>query len=516
MTVIRFSDLCAQGAVAGKRVFIRADLNVPQDDNGAITEDTRIRASVACIQMALDAGAAVMVTSHLGRPTEGAFKLADSLVPVARRLSELLNRPVPLLGNWLGGVPVAPGQVVLLENCRINVGEKKNNEALARQMAELCDIFVHDAFGTAHRAEASTYGIAEFAKVACAGPLLAAEMDAISKALANPKRPLVAIVAGSKVSTKLTILKSLSANVDQLIVGGGIANTFMLASGLQIGKSLAEPDLLAEAKAVIEAMKVRGAAVPIPMDVVTAKTFAADAPATTKAATDVADDDLILDIGPKTAAALAQQLKAAGTIVWNGPVGVFEFAAFENGTRVLAQAIAQSSAFSIAGGGDTLAAIAKYGIEKDIGYISTGGGAFLEVLEGKTLPAFEVLTRRGQMQATPMVVAPSLDIARGVSMMGSEASLAKILKTVASNMTGSVPEMAAALAAGDVAKANALLHAIKGYVPIFATDALVDQVTRVEKISKTEPLAVVEPLFAVLLPQLDGLLKEIGVFLAQN
>jgi len=489
---------------------------VPQDDSGGITEDTRIRASVACIQMALDAGAAVMVTSHLGRPTEGTFKLADSLVPVARRLSELLNRPVPLLGNWLGGVPVAAGQVVLLENCRINVGEKKNNEALARQMADLCDIFVHDAFGTAHRAEASTYGIAEYAKVACAGPLLAAEMDAISKALANPKRPLVAIVAGSKVSTKLTILKALADKVDQLIVGGGIANTFMLASGLKIGKSLAEPNLLAEAKAVIEAMQARGAAVPIPVDVVTAKTFAADAPATIKAATDVADDDLILDIGPQTAAALAEQLKAAGTIVWNGPVGVFEFATFEHGTRVLAQAIAQSSAFSIAGGGDTLAAIAKYGIEKDIGYISTGGGAFLEVLEGKTLPAFEVLTRRGQTQRAAVSVAPSLDIARGVAMMGSEASLAKILKTVASSMSGSLPDMSAALAAGDVAKANALLHAIKGYVPIFAVDALVAQVTQVEKVSKTESLAVVAPLFADLLPQLDGLLKEIGVFLAQN
>ena len=394
MNVIRFSDLCAQGLVAGKRVFIRADLNVPQDDAGHITEDTRIRASIPCIRMALDAGAAVMVTSHLGRPTEGVFTPADSLAPVAARLAELLGRAVPLVQNWVDGVSVNAGDVVLLENCRVNKGEKKNNEELAKKMAALCDIFVHDAFGTAHRAEASTYGIAQFAKVACAGPLLAAEMDAITLALANPKRPMVAIVAGSKVSTKLTILKSLASKVDQLIVGGGIANTFMLAAGLKIGKSLAEPDLLSDARDVIEAMRARGAAVPIPTDVVTAKTFAADAPATVKAATDVADDDLILDIGPQTAALLAAQLKMAGTIVWNGPVGVFEFPAFENGTRVIAHAIAESSAFSIAGGGDTLAAIAKYGIDKQIGYISTGGGAFLEVLEGKTLPAFEILTRR--------------------------------------------------------------------------------------------------------------------------
>ncbi len=394
MNVIRFSDLCASGQIAGKRVFIRADLNVPQDDAGHITEDTRIRASLPCIRMALDAGAAVMVTSHLGRPTEGEFKAADSLAPVAQRMAELLGREVPLVANWVDGVSVQPGQLVLLENCRVNKGEKKNNEQLARKMGALCDVFVHDAFGTAHRAEASTYGIAQFAKVACAGPLLAAEMDAITLALANPKRPLVAIVAGSKVSTKLTILKSLAAKVDQLIVGGGIANTFMLASGLKIGKSLAEADLVSEAKAVIEAMKARGAAVPIPTDVVTAKTFSADAVASVKAAADVADDDLILDIGPQTAATLAAQLMKAGTIVWNGPVGVFEFAAFENGTRVLAHAIADSSAFSIAGGGDTLAAIAKYGIEKKISYISTGGGAFLEVLEGKTLPAFEILTRR--------------------------------------------------------------------------------------------------------------------------
>ena len=394
MNFIRFSDLCASGKVAGQRVFIRADLNVPQDASGAITEDTRIRASVPCLQMALDAGAAVMVTSHLGRPVEGQSKPADSLVPVARRLGELMGREISVIANWIDGVDVEPGQLVMLENCRLNKGEKKNDETLARKMADLCDIFVHDAFGTAHRAEASTYGIAQYAPVACAGPLLAAEMDAISAAFAHPKRPLVAIVAGSKVSTKLTILKALAENVDQLIVGGGIANTFMLAAGLNIGKSLAEPDLLAEATAVIEAMKARGAEVPIPTDVVCAKTFAFDTPATVKKAGDVEDDDLILDIGPDTTARLAAQLKTAGTIVWNGPVGVFEFEAFSIGTEGIARAIADSSAFSIAGGGDTLAAIAKYGIEKDVGYISTGGGAFLEVLEGKTLPAFEILQKR--------------------------------------------------------------------------------------------------------------------------
>ena len=398
MNILRFDDLVAQGQVAGKRVFIRADLNVPQDDAGNITEDTRIRASVPAIALALKAGAAVMVTSHLGRPTEGAFKPADSLAPVAKRLGELLGHPyedgVPLVSNWVDGVSVAPGQLVLLENCRLNEGEKKNDEALARKLAALCDIFVNDAFGTAHRAEGTTYGIAQYAPVACAGPLLSAEIDAITQALAQPKRPLVAIVAGSKVSSKLTILKALSAKVDGLIVGGGIANTFMLAAGLKIGKSLAEPDLVNEARAVITAMAARGAAVPIPIDVVCAKRFAADAEATVKAAHEVADDDLILDIGPQTAAILAAQLKAAGTIVWNGPVGVFEFDAFAGGTRAIAQAIAASEAFSIAGGGDTLAAIAKYGIEADVGYISTGGGAFLEVLEGKTLPAFEILEKR--------------------------------------------------------------------------------------------------------------------------
>ena len=394
MNVIRLADLIAQGRVAGKRVFIRADLNVPQDDSGAITEDTRVRASVPAIQMALAAGAAVMVTSHLGRPTEGEFKPADSLAPVAARLGELLGRVVPLRRDWVDGVDVAAGEVVMLENCRVNKGEKKNDEALSRKMAALCDIYVNDAFGTAHRAEATTYGIAQFAPVACAGPLLAAEIDAITKALASPKRPLVAIVAGSKVSTKLTILQALAGKVDGLVVGGGIANTFLLAAGLPIGKSLAEPDLVGEARAVMAAMKARGAEVPIPTDVVVAKTFAADAPATVKAAADVAPDDLILDIGPQTAQVLAAKLMAAGTIVWNGPVGVFEFDAFAHGTETIARAIAASPAFSLAGGGDTLAAIAKYGIAAEVDYISTGGGAFLEMLEGKTLPALEILSRR--------------------------------------------------------------------------------------------------------------------------
>jgi len=399
MNFIRLSDLVAQGKVAGQRVFIRADLNVPQDDAGRITEDTRIRASLPCIEMALKAGAAVMVTSHLGRPTEGEFRDEDSLAPVAERMGALLGREVRLVSDWVDGITVdgksvAPGQVVMLENCRLNKGEKKNEDQLARRMAALCDIFVHDAFGTAHRAEASTHGIAKFAPIACAGPLLAAEIDALTKALANPKRPLVAIVAGSKVSTKLSILQSLAGNVDQLIVGGGIANTFMLAAGLPIGRSLAEASLVEDAKAVIESMRARGAAVPIPIDVVTAKEFKADAKATIKAAADVAADDLILDIGPRTAELLAAQLKAAGTIVWNGPVGVFEFEAFAHGTETVARAIAASKAFSIAGGGDTLAAIAKYGIGAHVGYISTGGGAFLEVLEGKTLPAFEILQQR--------------------------------------------------------------------------------------------------------------------------
>ena len=379
----------------GRRVFIRADLNVPQDDAGAITDDTRIRASVPAIRHCLQAGAAVMVTSHLGRPTEGALTPADSLAPVAARLAELLGHEVRLVADWVdGGFALAPGEVVLLENCRGNKGEKKNDETLARKMAALCDVYANDAFGTAHRAEATTHGIARFAPVACAGPLLAAELDALGRALHDPKRPLAAIVAGSKVSTKLTILKSLADRVDQLIVGGGIANTFMLAAGLPIGKSLAERELLDEARAIMALMAGRGAEVPIPVDVVCAKAFAADAPATVKAATEVADDDLILDIGPQTAQRLADQLKQAGTIVWNGPVGVFEFDAFANGTEVIARAIADSPAFSIAGGGDTLAAIAKFGITDRVGYISTGGGAFLEFLEGRELPAVTALAER--------------------------------------------------------------------------------------------------------------------------
>jgi phosphoglycerate kinase len=394
-SVVRLTDLIAQGQLAGKRVFIRADLNVPQDDEGRITEDTRIRASVPAIRMALDAGAAVMVTSHLGRPTEGEFKPADSLAPVAGRLSELLGRDVKLVANWVdGGFDVAPGTVVLLENCRVNKGEKKDDDELAQKMARLCDVYVNDAFGTAHRAEATTHGIAKYAPVACAGPLLAAELEALGKALNAPARPLVAIVAGSKVSTKLTILKSLADKVDHLIVGGGIANTFMLAAGLPIGKSLAEADLVGEAKAIIDAMAARGATVPIPTDVVCAKEFSATAEATVKAAADVAADDMILDIGPQTAAKLAEQLGGAGTIVWNGPVGVFEFDQFGHGTETLARAIAAAKGFSIAGGGDTLAAIAKYGIADDVSYISTGGGAFLEFLEGKTLPAVGVLQQR--------------------------------------------------------------------------------------------------------------------------
>jgi phosphoglycerate kinase len=392
----RLSDLIARNQLQGKRVFIRADLNVPQDDAGNITEDTRIRASVPAISEALQAGAAVMVTSHLGRPTEGEFKPQDSLAPIAKRLSELLGQQVELKQNWVDGVDVKPGQVVLLENCRVNKGEKKNSDELAQKIAKLCDIYVNDAFGTAHRAEATTHGIAKYAPIACAGPLLAAELDALGKALGDPKRPLVAIVAGSKVSTKLTILKSLADKVDNLIVGGGIANTFMLAADLKIGKSLAEADLVGDAKAIIDMMAKRGASVPIPVDVVCAKEFSASAAATVKDVKDVADDDMILDIGPKTAAQLAQQIAQAGTIVWNGPVGVFEFDQFGEGTKTLAMAIAGSKGFSIAGGGDTLAAIAKYHIADKVGYISTGGGAFLEFLEGKTLPAVEILQQRAQ------------------------------------------------------------------------------------------------------------------------
>jgi len=381
--------------VRGKKVFIRADLNVPQDDAGTITDDTRIRASVPAIKDALARGAAVMVTSHLGRPTEGEWKAEDSLAPIAKRLGELLGTDVPLVQDWANGGAwhenLKPGQVVLLENCRFNKGEKKDNEDLARKMAALCDVYVNDAFGTAHRAEATTHGIAKFAPVACAGPLLAAELDALSKALAKPERPLIAIVAGSKVSTKLTILRALAAKVDTLVVGGGIANTFIAAAGGHIGKSLAETDLVGEAKAILDEFPGK---VPIPIDAVVAKEFSAMAKPELKAIEDVAPDDMILDIGPTSIAALKTVLSTAGTIVWNGPVGVFEFDAFAGGTREVAKAIAESHAFSIAGGGDTLAAIAKFGVADRISYISTGGGAFLEFLEGKTLPAVAMLETR--------------------------------------------------------------------------------------------------------------------------
>src|SRR3954471_2677261 len=392
MNVIKMGEL----DLAGKRVFIRADLNVPQDDAGKITDDTRIRASAPAIQSALKAGAAVMVTSHLGRPTEGQFNSADSLEPIAARMSQLLNVPVPLKRDWVGGVDVKPGSVVMLENCRFNKGEKKNDDALAKKMAALCDIYVNDAFGTAHRAEATTHGIAKFAPIACAGPLMAAELDALGKALRDPARPLVAIVAGSKVSTKLTILKSLAEKVDQLIVGGGIANTFMLAVGQRVGKSLAEPGLVSEAHAIIDYMKSRGAQVPLPIDVVVAAELSARARANLIAADAVGADDMILDIGPKTADKLAELIAKAGTIIWNGPVGVFELDQFGAGTARIARAIAESPAFSIAGGGDTLAAIAKYGITDKVSYMSTGGGAFLEFLEGKKLPAIAILEQRAR------------------------------------------------------------------------------------------------------------------------
>lgn len=394
MSTLTLSDLVQKDTLRGKRVFIRSDLNVPIQ-NGVITEETRIRASMPAMQMALDAGAAVMVSSHLGRPTEGTFSAQDSLLPVAKKLSELLGKPVNLISNWVDGVSVEPGQIVLLENCRFNIGEKKNDEVLSRKMAKLCDVFVNDAFGTAHRAQASTAGIAKFAPIACAGPLLAAELQALGQALENPKRPMIAIVGGSKVSTKLSILESLAHKVDELIVGGGIANTFMLASGLPIGKSLAEHDQIEQARAVIQIMQDRGVQVPIPIDVVVATSFSADAAAVVKHVSDVGPDDLILDIGPRTAEQLSSQLRKAGTIVWNGPVGVFEFDAFANGTKSIAMAIASSDGFSIAGGGDTLAAIAKFNIADQIGYISTGGGAFLEFLEGKTLPAVAALQDTG-------------------------------------------------------------------------------------------------------------------------
>ena len=389
MTFLKMADL----DLRGKRVLIRVDFNVPVKD-GKVSDDTRIRAALPGIRAALSAGARVMLTSHFGRPKEGEWSEAESLAPVARHLSGLLGVEVPLVRDWLDGVEVEPGKVVLLENCRFNKGEKKNDDALAKRIAALCDIYVNDAFGTAHRAEATTYGAARYAPVACAGPLMSAELEALGKALAHPARPLVAIVAGSKVSTKLTILAALAEKVDQLIVGGGIANTFMLAAGLPIGKSLAEAELVDEAKKIMAAMQARGAAVPIPTDVVVARELAATAAATVKPATAVSADEMILDIGPETSARLAESLKRAGTIVWNGPVGVFEFDQFAGGTKTLALAIAASKAFSIAGGGDTVAAINKFGVAKDIGYISTAGGAFLEFLEGKKLPAVEVLEAR--------------------------------------------------------------------------------------------------------------------------
>ncbi|WP_153129808.1 phosphoglycerate kinase [Dechloromonas hortensis] len=391
MNVIKLTDL----DVSGKRVFIRADLNVPQDEAGNITEDTRIRASLPSIKYCLEKGAAVMVTSHLGRPTEGELSHEDSLMPVAVRLGQMLHTSVRLIQNWVdGGFDVKPGEVVLLENCRVNKGEKKNNDELAQKMAKLCDVYVNDAFGTAHRAEATTHGIAKYAPVACAGILMGAEIDALGKALHEPKRPLVAIVGGSKVSSKLTILKSLAGKVDQLIVGGGIANTFLLASGKRIGDSLAEADLVKEAHAIMDMMKERGAEVPLPTDVVVADEVSALARANKISVDDVATHDRILDIGPKSAVKLAEIIAHAGTIVWNGPVGVFELPQFAGGTKMLSSAIAHSEAFSIAGGGDTLAAIAKFHIADDVGYISTGGGAFLEFLEGKTLPAIAVLEER--------------------------------------------------------------------------------------------------------------------------
>ncbi|TXI50362.1 MAG: phosphoglycerate kinase [Lysobacter sp.] len=396
MAIVRMSDL----DLAGKRVLIRQDLNVPVAD-GVVTSDQRIVASLPTLKLALEKGAAVMVMSHLGRPKEGVWSEADSLAPVAKRLSELLGRDVPLVKDWGNGVSmdgraIEPGELVLLENCRMNVGEGKDDDALSQKYAALCDVFVMDAFGTAHRAQASTHGAIKFAKQAAGGPLLMAELDALAKALQHPARPLLAIVAGSKVSTKLELLSSLVSKVDQLIVGGGIANTFVAAMGYGVGKSLVENDLLETAKAIMADAKARGAEIPIPSDVVVAPAFAADAPATIKAVDAVTADDMILDIGPQTAARYAELIRSAGTVVWNGPVGVFEFDAFGKGTETLARAIADSAAFSIAGGGDTLAAVDKYGIEDDVSYISTGGGAFLEFLEGKTLPAVAALEARGR------------------------------------------------------------------------------------------------------------------------
>lgn len=398
MKVTTLADLAARGELSGKRVMIRSDLNAPHDEAGHITNEARLVASVPAIRMALDAGAAVMVVSHRGRPTEGTVTEADSLVHVARRMGELLGRPMPLVENWVdGGFDVKPGEVVMLQNCRCNAGEKKCDEALSKKYAALCDVFVHDAFGTAHRAQASTVGVARFAPVVCAGPLMAAEIDALTRAVENAKHPLAAIVGGSKVSTKLTILSNLAEKVDQLIVGGGILNTFLLAAGKPVGKSLAEPELVDECKRVLAILEKKGASLPMPVDVVVAKAFAEDAEHRVADVDDVREDEMILDVGPKTAAMLGELLRSAGTIVWNGPVGVFEMAPYAEGTRQMAEAIAEATekgAFSIAGGGDTVSAVAKFGVEDRISYISTGGGAFLEFLEGKTLPAVAVLEER--------------------------------------------------------------------------------------------------------------------------
>lgn len=398
MKVTTLADLAARGELSGKRVMIRSDLNAPHDEAGHITNEARLVASVPAIRMALDAGAAVMVVSHRGRPTEGTVTEADSLVHVARRMGELLGRPMPLVENWVdGGFDVKPGEVVMLQNCRCNAGEKKCDEALSKKYAALCDVFVHDAFGTAHRAQASTVGVARFAPVVCAGPLMAAEIDALTRAVENAKHPLAAIVGGSKVSTKLTILSNLAEKVDQLIVGGGILNTFLLAAGKPVGKSLAEPELVDECKRVLAILEKKGASLPMPVDVVVAKAFAEDAEHRVADVDDVREDEMILDVGPKTAAMLGELLRSAGTIVWNGPVGVFEMAPYAEGTRQMAEAIAEATekgAFSIAGGGDTVSAVTKFGVEDRISYISTGGGAFLEFLEGKTLPAVAVLEER--------------------------------------------------------------------------------------------------------------------------
>lgn len=398
MKVKTLEQLAANGELAGKRVMIRSDLNAPHDEAGNITNETRLVASVPAIRMALDAGAAVMVVSHRGRPTEGVVTEADSLAAIARRMGELLERPMPLIENWVdGGFEVKPGEVVMLQNCRCNVGEKKCDEMLSKKYAALCDVFVHDAFGTAHRAQASTVGVARYAPAVCAGPLMAAEIDALTRAVENAKHPLAAIVGGSKVSTKLTILSNLAEKVDQLIVGGGILNTFLLAAGKPIGKSLAEPELVDECRRVLAILEKKGATLPMPVDVVVAKAFAEDAEHRVADVDDVREDEMILDVGPKTAAMLGEILRTAGTIVWNGPVGVFEMTPYAEGTRVMAEAIAAATdagAFSIAGGGDTVAAVGKFGVEKRISYISTGGGAFLEFLEGKTLPAVAVLEER--------------------------------------------------------------------------------------------------------------------------